>query len=178
MVTLRPAVSDDIPVVRAILSAAAADLTARFGTGHWSKVRSTETLRKYLDQKILHIIEHKTAAVGTLRLTDRKIGFYHQDWFKHPDDPAGYLLDMAIDPAHQRRGIGRRAMKLVEGLARRTGLRAVRFDAYAGPAGAGPFYRKCGYALVHAGAFNGVALEYFEKVLPALPPGGPSTNRR
>jgi hypothetical protein len=37
---------------------------------------------------------------------------------------------------------------------------AVRLDAYQGPAGAGGFYQKCGYRLVHAGTLD---LEYYEK---------------
>jgi hypothetical protein len=57
-------------------------------------------------------------------------------------------------------------MQLTEHLARRAGLRAIRLDAYKGPSGAGRFYKKCGYALLHEGEFKGVALEYFEKSLP------------
>jgi hypothetical protein len=41
----------------------------------------------------------------------------------------------------------------------------VRFDAYDALAGAGAFYQKCGYELVHNGSFNGVPLEYYEKLL-------------
>ncbi len=38
----------------------------------------------------------------------------------------------------------------------------LRFDAYQGPAGAGPFYVKCGYTLRHSNEFRGVALDYYE----------------
>ena len=48
---------------------------------------------------------------------------------------------------------------------RARGLKALRFDAYRGEVGAGPFYAKCGYTLRHSGDFRGVGLEYFEKVL-------------
>jgi hypothetical protein len=37
-VNLRPAETGDVSGVRAIVSAAARDLTARFGQGHWSGV--------------------------------------------------------------------------------------------------------------------------------------------
>jgi GNAT superfamily N-acetyltransferase len=161
--TLRAARAEDVKQVRAILSAAAADLSARFGEGHWSGVRSTDALQKYLAEGDLYIAEIDAVAVGTLRLTCRKIGFYRSDWFANPKDAAGYLLDMAIDPARQRCGVGRRSLALAEDLARSRGLMAIRLDAYGGPAGAGEFYRKCGYRLAHVGTFNGVALEYFEK---------------
>jgi len=56
-------------------------------------------------------------------------------------------------------------MALAEDAARASRLKAVRPDACGGPAGAGGFYRKCGYRQVHAGSFNGVTLDYFEKRL-------------
>ena len=162
---LRPARSSDVKAVRAVLTAAANDLTARFGEGHWSGVSSVEALRKYLDEGALYVVEAEARMLGTLRLSERKIGFYHNDWFADPSAAAGYLLDMAIDPAHQRRGIGQQAMRLAEELARARGLAAIRLDAYGGPAGAGRFYEKCGFRQVHAGEFKGVALEYFEKLI-------------
>jgi GNAT superfamily N-acetyltransferase len=167
MVTLRNAGLGDIKLVRSILAAAADDLTARFGQGHWSGARTMETLKAYAERGELYLIEANSTAAGTLRLTDRKIGFYHNAWFARPDDPAGYLLDMAVHPDHQRLGIGHRAMQMMERLAQQAGLQAVRLDAYQGPAGAGAFYRKCGYAMVHTGDMRGVGLEYFEKLLPA-----------
>jgi GNAT superfamily N-acetyltransferase len=166
MVRLRKAGAGDIKLVRAILAAVAADLATRFGPGHWSTVRSAESLRKYASSGVLYVVEADALAVGTLHLTTRKIGFYKEDWFKGRPGPVGYLLDMAVHPSHQRRGIGRHSMELVEGLARLAGLRAIRLDAYRGPAGAGEFYKKCGYASVHKGEMRGVALEYFEKSLP------------
>jgi GNAT superfamily N-acetyltransferase len=162
---LRAALAEDIGLVRAILSTAANDLTTRFGEGHWSGVRSVETLRKYAGEGVLYVVEQAATVVGTLRLTDRKIGFYRSSWFVDPQAAAGYLMDMAIDPAHQRRGIGRQAMIMAENLARSQDLPAIRLDAYGGPAGAGRFYQKCGYRLVHQGEMNGVALEYYEKLV-------------
>ncbi len=168
MVRLRQAGLDNLKPVRSILVAAADDLTARFGEGHWSGVRTIATLQKYAGSGTLYVIEADAIVVGTLRLTDLKIGFYRNAWFARPKDPAGYLLDMAVSPDRQHRGLGRRAMEQAERLARQGGLRAIRLDAYQGPAGAGGFYRKCGYDLVHKGEMRGVALEYFEKLLPPL----------
>jgi predicted N-acetyltransferase YhbS len=160
---LRRARGDDVKRVRAILATAASDLTARFGEGHWSGVKSIETLRKYLDEGVLYVVESDKRIVGTLRLTDRKIGFYRNDWFADPAAKAGYLLDMAIDPAHQRQGVGRQAMAAMEDVALAAGVKAIRLDA--GLAGAGGFYQRCGYRLAHQGEFRGVGLEYYEKRL-------------
>jgi GNAT superfamily N-acetyltransferase len=124
-------------------------------------------LRKYVGNGALYVVEASAVAVGSLKLTNRKIGFYEKDWFARPRDPAAYLTDMAIGPGRQRGGIGRESMELVERLAQRAGLRALRLDAYRGPGGAVPFYQKCGFTLVHEGETNGVPLAYFEKLLPA-----------
>jgi GNAT superfamily N-acetyltransferase len=175
-VTLRQAKPDDVAIARGILAAAAADLTARFGEGHWSHVRGIAALRKYAMGGTLYLAEAGSEPVGVLRLTEHKISFHRRDWFARPNDPAGYLLDMSVHPNRQGQGVGRRAMELVDGLARSARLSAVRLDAYACPAGAGPFYRKCGYAQVHSAIFRGVALEYFEKVLPPLPAGNAAGN--
>ena len=84
MISLRRAGTDDSKLVRAILTDAANDLTARFGPGHWSTARSIETLRKYADNGTLYVVESNSVAVGTLRLTDRKVGFYYKGWFTRP----------------------------------------------------------------------------------------------
>ena len=165
-VSVRRAELSEIAAIHALSSAASADLTDRFGSGHWSKVTARKTLRKAVGDRTLYVIEKGRQLVGTFRLSDKKIGFYRKAWFSWPQDPAGYLRDMAVHPAHQRRGIGRQAMKAIERHAGREGLRAVRFDAYEGGAGAGSFYRKCGYSLVQRGTINGVPLEYYEKTLP------------
>jgi hypothetical protein len=39
---------------------------------------------------------------------------------------------------------------------------AIRLDAYEDAAGAGPFYRKCGYTHVGGATYRGVPLLYFE----------------
>jgi hypothetical protein len=42
---------------------------------------------------------------------------------------------------------------------------AIRLDAYDGPAGAGPFYAKCGLREVGHVVYRGVPLVYFEQLL-------------
>jgi GNAT superfamily N-acetyltransferase len=151
--------------VRAIRAAAAADLTSRFGSGHWSLVVSVASVRERAKAGGVYLIEVAAAPVATFFLSDRKIGFYNAEWFADPAAEAGYLRDLAVHPDRQRQGIGRYALAETEALCRAAGLRAVRFDAYQGEAGAGPFYVKCGCTLRHSGEFRGVELDYFEKVL-------------
>lgn len=163
--SIRAARSSDVPAIHRLSRDAADALTRDFGPGHWSKVTTRKTLRKAVDLGSLYVVEADGQVAGTFRLSSTKIPFYRKSWFARPDDPAAYLRDMAIDPAHQRKGLGRAAMAAMERRARAEGLRAIRLDAYDAGAGAGAFYRKCGYTLVHQGNIGATALEYYEKVL-------------
>jgi hypothetical protein len=56
-------------------------------------------------------------------------------------------------------------MASVPALARAWPADAIRLDAYDGPAGAGPFYVKCGYRPTGRVTYRGTALVYFEQLL-------------
>ena len=52
---------------------------------------------------------------------------------------------------------------------------AIRLDAYAGAAGAGEFYARCGYALRGRVVYRGNPLRYYEMLNPftgGVPPRG------
>ena len=157
---LRRVGPDAAKTVRAVLQEAADELTRLHGDGHWSKARTVATLRKWAVDKSIHLVEHAGAPVATFCLSDRKPGFYRDVWFGETPGPVLYLTEFAVVPAEQRHGIGRWCMATIEDMARARGDWAVRFDAYAGPAGAGQFYRKCDYTLVHEGPLR---LEFYEK---------------
>jgi len=123
------------------------------------------TIKKHVAEKAVFLVDLDATPVATFELHTNKPFWYSTDWFAEPDAPAFYLLHMAVLPARQRQGIGRNIMREIEDMARGEGHRAVRFDAYDALAGAGAFYQKCGYELVHSGSFNGVPLEYYEKLL-------------
>ena len=73
-----------------------------------------------------------------------------------------YLLSMAIDPAFQRQGLGRRMLDEAAAVTRRWPADAIRLDAYDHRAGAGGFYAKCGYREVGRATYRGVPLSYYE----------------
>lgn len=162
---LRLAIAHDAKVIRAISVAAADRLTWDFGPGHWSRGRSLETIRKYIGQGTQYVADDQGEVLGSFKLTDQKIGFYRSAWFADPKAKAGYLTDMAVHPDQQRKGVGRAMMAEADRVAEGLGMKAIRLDAYDGPSGAGRFYEKCGFTLVHMGEINGTALEYFERVL-------------
>jgi GNAT superfamily N-acetyltransferase len=104
--TAHPIGPDEVGAVRAILLAAAEDLTGHYGSGHWSRVHALQTLRRHQAQRAVLLIHAGSKAVATLTLGRKKVPFYHNDWFANPKAPAVYLTDMAVLPAFQRQGIG------------------------------------------------------------------------
>jgi len=71
----------------------------------------------------------------------------------------------AVDPSRQRRGIGRRLVAEAIAMAREWPADAIRLDAYDAPAGAGPFYAKCGFREVARVIYRTVPLVYYERVI-------------
>ena len=161
----RLATATDAAQIRAVRSAAAEDLTRRFGSGHWSQVSGVRTIRKHLADETTWAGEQSGELVATLRLTEAKIGFYRSAWFANPKSIARYLMHMAVSPDHQGFGCGTALLAEIEKVASKLGAECVRLDSYDAPAGAGPFYAKAGYTRVHSGEVNGVPLLYWEKLL-------------
>jgi len=72
---------------------------------------------------------------------------------------------MAVAPAKQRQGIGRRCMEEARRLAKAWPVDAIRLDAFAGKAGAGGFYARCGCIEVGRVTYRKAPLIYFEILL-------------
>ena len=102
--------------------------------------------------------------VGSLRLTTKKPWAIDTAYFTRVHQPL-YLVDMAVKPDLQRTGIGRYMLQEVTSFAKSWPAQAVRLDAYDTPAGAGEFYRKCGYRERGHVIYKGTPLIYFELML-------------
>ena len=84
-----------------------------------------------------------------------------------PVAKAVYLHDVNVDPPLQRTGVGRDMIERAKRVAREWPVEAIRLDAYDGPSGGGPFYRKCGFTEVGRVVYRGVPLNYFEFLVSA-----------
>jgi GNAT superfamily N-acetyltransferase len=102
--------------------------------------------------------------VGTLRLTTKKPWAIDTSYFSPCLRPV-YLLGMAVTPARQRQGIGRRCLLAAEQLARAWPADAIRLDAFDANAGAGPFYARCGWQEVGRAVYRATPLIYYERLL-------------
>lgn len=141
--------------------AAADRLTRDFGDGHWSAHTTEDSVLR--DMKRAHVIVARVGddVVGTLTLQTRKPWSIDLDSFTPCPKPL-YLVNMAVTPDRQRSGVGRALLVDALQQARASSANTIRLDAYEGPAGAGEFYRKCGYTPVGGQSYKGVPLLYFE----------------
>ncbi len=151
----------DAAALVAVRVAAADRLTRDFGEGHWSAHTNEASVLR--DLKVSPVLAAFDGAriVGTLTLQSKKPWAIDLGYFT-PCEKAVYLINMAVDPGGQRSGIGRMLIAEAVKTARALPADAIRLDAYDAPAGAGGFYRKCGFTEVGGKAYRGVPLLYFE----------------
>lgn len=142
-------------------TAVADRLTAEHGKGHWSSsVSEKGVLRGFEGSKVL-VARLDGSLVGTLRLATKKPWAINPAYFQPVKKPL-YLLDMAVAPSEQRRGLGRHLIEAAFVAARAWPAGAIRLDAYDAPAGAGRFYARCGFTEVGRVVYRSVPLIYYE----------------
>ena len=163
------ATNPDAPALAALHSAAAENLTRRFGRGFWSSPPSERAILNELRRpKFARIVIARTDSyriVGTLRLATKKPWAIDTAYFTKVTRPL-YLTGMAVHPEFQRQGIGRLLLKEAETVARAWPADAIRLDAFDAAAGAGAFYAKCGFREVARVTYKQDPLIYFEMILP------------
>ena len=154
----------DAQAIAALRTSVAEHLTALHGRGHWSSCATERGVLRGLSTLRVLVARSAAGIVATLRLAPKKPWAIDRAYFASVPRPL-YLLDMAVEPVLRGRGVGRRLLAEAETVARLWPADAIRLDAYDGPAGAGAFYRKCGYREVGCVIYRGVPLVYFERLL-------------
>jgi ribosomal protein S18 acetylase RimI-like enzyme len=158
------ATEEDAEAIAAVRNAAAHDLTRRFGPGHWSSETTAKSVRLGIVTSCVMVARDGEAAVGSLRLVKKKPWAIDPAHFTIVARPL-YLVDMAVAPDVQRRGVGRRLLDEATAAAHAWPSEAIRLDAYDAAAGAAGFYARCGYREVGRATYRTVPLVYFELVL-------------
>ena len=155
----------DAAAIAAVRMAAARDLTERFGAGPWSFAMETEaSVQAELRSSTVMFARDGGIVIASLRLATRNPWLGNIDFFTPCDRPI-FLTSMAVLPRRQRQGVGRQLLSESRKVAAHMGGEALRLDSYAGPAGAGEFYRRCGFHEARRGDYNGTALIWFEAML-------------
>ncbi len=159
------ATTKDAPQIASLLTATSQRLTEIYGAGHWTHQTTEKGVLFGMKQnaKVL-VVKRDEKIVGTLRLTTKKPWAIDTTYFTKVAHPL-YLVDMSVQPDLQRTGIGRQMLLEAKSLVKAWPGQAIRLDAYNAEAGAGEFYRKCGYKEVGRVVYKGTPLIYFELIL-------------
>ena len=163
-ISLREATAQEADAVAALRTEVADHLTKTHGRGHWSYAVSAKSVLQRMRTGKVFLVRKRGREIATLALTPQKPWSIDPSYFSEARRPL-YLVDMAVAPEHQREGIGRVCMMEVEHLARAWPADAIRLDAYDAAAGAGGFYRRCGYHEVGRALYRKVPLLYYETTL-------------
>jgi len=139
-------------------------LTSKYGKGHWSSCPTEKGVLYNLRSSSVYIARKGDTIIATLCLAAKKPWAIDKKYFTHCAKPL-YLTNMAVSLAMQRSGIGRFCIDEVKKITRLWPADAIRLDAYNAEAGAGEFYRKCGFKEVGRVSYRNVPLIYFEMMV-------------
>ena len=160
-ITISLATTDDAAAIADVISEAALDLTNKHGHGHWSAIASEKGVLLGMSKAKILVARNGAEVVGTLRMTSLRPWVIDPAYFTPVPHPV-YLVDMAVRPGYQRMGVGRALLEEAKNLATALTGDAIRLDAYAGIAGAGGFYEKCGFTEMGHIMYKKVPHIYFE----------------
>jgi GNAT superfamily N-acetyltransferase len=162
--TLQLASASDVFDLVALHNATCDCLTTRYGEGHWSS-RSTERgVLFHMKTSRVYIARGDHGLIATIALSTKKPWAIDKSYFGACDRPL-YVTGMAVAPSEQRKGFGRLCISEARRIAMEWPADALRLDAYDAAAGAGEFYRKCGFVEVGRATYRGNPLIYFEMLL-------------
>lgn len=166
----RVAVPADAAELAALHTAVADDLNSRYGKGAWSSRTSEKGVLYAMRHSRVFVATDGAAILATFCLAAKKPWAIDKSCFTKCEEPL-YLLAMAVLPARQGEGIGRKCLEEAERIAREWPADAIRLDAYDAEAGGGSFYQRCGYAEVGKASYRNVPLVYYELLLAKIVPG-------
>ena len=164
-VTLTAATAEYADAVAQLRNASARALTTKHGPGAWSGQCTARGV--HFDQRTgqVWLARLGEQTVATLKLAAKKPWAIDRSYFSPVARPV-YLTALAVAPEFQSRGVGRACLEQAVHLAREFPADAICLDAFDHPAaGAGEFYRKCGFRETGRKVYHGVPLVYFEMLL-------------
>jgi GNAT superfamily N-acetyltransferase len=154
----------DVAAIVSLRQAADRHLVQQFGDASWTTSVSEKSVLRDLKTSRVLVARRGADIVATARLATKKPWAIDLKYFASVSR-ALYLHDMAVEPAMQRKGIGRDLVAAAIAVAKVWPAGAVRLDAYDGRSGAGPFYAKCGFREVGRVTYRNTPLIYYEMLL-------------
>ncbi len=161
---MRPAAPSDAPELAALHTAVAVQLTNEHGRGHWSNCTTERGVLWALRISRVFLLRQRGKISATFALQKKKPWAIDVSYFTPVEKPL-YLVNLAVAPRAQGRGLGRRMIAAAIAAAKAWPADAIRLDAYDTAAGASPFYVSCGFRERGRVKYKGTPLRYFEMLL-------------
>jgi len=161
---LEPARADDLLALVELRTAVNERLATEFGEGYWCSRPTERGAAFQMRLGGVYVARWRGQLIATLTLSKRKPWAIDRGYFSSSRLPL-YITGMAVQPRHQRKGVGRECLEEARRLALEQKSDAICLDAYDCPAGAGPFYAKCGYREVGRRVYRVAPLIYYEMAL-------------
>src|SRR5579863_9168172 len=139
-------------------------LASKFGEGYWIAKLTERGALFAMRNFMVYVVRGKSELIATLALSKKKPWAIDKSYFSRSERPL-YLLAMAVHPRLQSTGIGAECIAQARRIALAHAADAIRLDAYDTPAGAGEFYRKCGFSEMGRATYRGAPLIYYELLL-------------
>lgn len=136
-------------------------MTEEFGEGHWSSCPSRADVVRQLRASRVLVARRDADIIGTVRLT-RALPWAVDSASFTAVDTALYVLGLAVGPQARGHGVGRDLVNAAKAAARSWPADALWLDAYDHRAGAGAFYKECGFRAVGSGTRGDVPVIYYE----------------
>jgi len=161
---LQIATAEDVSSLVSLRTAVNGHLIAQYGKGYWASGSTEKGVLFAMKRGTVYVAKEGQNAIATLTLSTRKPWAIDTKYFSASKRPL-YLTSMEVSPDRQRQGIGRLCLDEARRVAREWPADSIRLDAYDAPAGAGEFYRKCGFREVGRATYRNAPLIYFEMLV-------------
>lgn len=160
-VKLQVATTVDVADVVSLRIAVNQHLTSQYGKGFRSGSVTEKGVLFAMRLAKVYVARHRSRLIATLTLSTRKPWAIDKKYFSASERPL-YLTSMAVSPDEQLKGVGRLCIEEARRIAWNWPADDIRLDAWDCEAGAGEFYRRCGFREVGRATYRTAPLIYFE----------------
>lgn len=118
------------------------------GLNHWSDWYTKEKVEEKLEDWDVYLAYRNSKAVGTMSVSEKKLGYYLQesiDMFAEPKARALYISMLGVKPNFQKQGVASDLLKKTEKVAKEKEIEYIRFDCREEYIDLVNFYLKRGY---------------------------------
>jgi len=142
---IRLAIISDLDDIKKIAEECAIDM-ANYSVFQWNEqYPSREVFKKDIESDSLYVLEINKKVVGCIVLTDFKDSVYKDVKWLTKDSKNLYIHRLAVNPAFQKKGNGRKLMDFAESFAVENNFVSIRLDTFSLNHRNNKFYKSRGY---------------------------------